>query len=235
MAAFVITPSVVPFRIAQTLCFAMTVAGFTFNAFSENTYLLIDEATRQCAIVDPGCYAPAEQQALREYVADNNLEVVMLLNTHAHIDHVLGNQFVLNTWPGVPFLLHRLDLATLRAVPTYAANYGFPQYQPAEPTGELVAGQPVHIGETELEVRFTPGHAPGHVVFYHAPTATVIGGDVLFQRSIGRTDLPGGDHATLLHSIETELLTLPDATAVYPGHGPATTIGEERRGNPFLN
>lgn len=213
----------------------MTVAGFTFNAFSENTYLLIDEATRQCAVVDPGCYSPAEQQTLREYVAAHDLQVALLLNTHAHIDHVLGNQFVLNTWPGTPFLLHRLDLPTLRAVPTYAANYGFPAYQPAEPTGELVAGQPVRFGQTELAVRFAPGHAPGHVVLYHAPTATVIGGDVLFRGSVGRTDLPGGDHATLLHSIATELLTLPDATVVHPGHGSATTIGEERRSNPFLN
>ncbi|MBD2769600.1 MBL fold metallo-hydrolase [Hymenobacter sp. BT664] len=212
----------------------MTVAGFTFNAFSENTYLLVDGATRQCAIVDPGCYTVAEQQALRRHIEANDLQVALLLNTHAHVDHVLGNQFVLTTWPGTPFLLHRLDLPTLRAVPAYAPSYGFPQYQPAEPTGELVAGQPVRFGTTELEVRFTPGHAPGHVVFYHAPTATVIGGDVLFQRSIGRTDLPGGNYATLLHSIETELMTLPDATTVYPGHGPATTIGEERHGNPFL-
>ncbi|MFD2717992.1 MBL fold metallo-hydrolase [Hymenobacter monticola] len=212
----------------------MTVAGFAFNPFSENTYLLIDYATRQCAIVDAGCYTAAEQQALRSYIETNQLQVSLLLNTHSHIDHVLGAQFVLDTWPGTPFLVHRLDLPTLRAVPTYASNYGFPQYQPAEPTGELVAGQPVRFGETELEVRFTPGHAPGHVVFYHAPTATVIGGDVLFQRSIGRTDLPGGNHAELIHSIKTELFTLPDDTVVYPGHGPATTIGDERRHNPFL-
>ena len=213
----------------------MTVVGFTFNAFSENTYLLIDEATQQCAIVDPGCYDPAEQKALREYIEANGLQVKLLLNTHAHIDHVLGNQFVLNTWPGTPYLLHPLDLPVLHSVPSYAGNYGFPKYQPAEPTGELAAGQPVCFGETELEVRFTPGHAPGHVVFYHPSTATVIGGDVLFRSSIGRTDLPGGDHATLLRSIATELMTLPDATVVHPGHGPATTIGEERRSNPFLN
>lgn len=213
----------------------MTVAGFTFNSFSENTYVLTDEATRQCAIVDPGCYSAAEQQALREYVDHEGLTPVLLLNTHAHIDHVLGNQFVLNTWPGIPFLLHPLDLPTLRAVPTYAGPYGFPKYQPAEPTGELAAGQSIVFGSTALEVRFTPGHAPGHVVFYHSPTATVIGGDVLFRGSIGRTDLPGGNYNALLHSITTELLTLPDNTAVYPGHGPATTIGEERKTNPFLN
>jgi len=212
----------------------MTVVGFTFNAFSENTYLLIDEATKQCAIVDPGCYDRAEQAALRDYIEGHGLQVALLLNTHAHIDHVLGNQFVLDTWPGTPYLLHRLDLPVLYSVPSYAGNYGFPNYQPAEPTGELVAGQPVRFGETELEVRFTPGHAPGHVVFYHQPTGTVIGGDVLFQSSIGRTDLPGGNHATLLHSIATELMTLPDATVVHPGHGPSTTIGQERRTNPFL-
>ena len=210
----------------------MTVSGFTFNPFSENTYLLHD-ATNECVIVDPGCYEPAEQQALRQFIEDKGLKVVLLVNTHAHIDHVLGNQFVLDTYK-VPFLLHEADLPTLRAVPTYAANYGFPQYNPAEPTGTLTAGTPVKFGNTELEVRFAPGHAPGHVVFYHAPTATVIGGDVLFQGSIGRTDLPGGDHATLISSIKTQLLTLPDNTTVYPGHGPATTVGQERRTNPFL-
>ena len=212
----------------------MTIKSFTFNGFAENTYVLADPTTRQCVLIDPGCYTAAEQRELQDYIAAEGLTPVLLLNTHAHIDHVLGNAFVLRTWPEIPFLLHPLDLPTLRAVPSYAGNYGFPQYQPAEPTGELAAGQPVRFGDTELAVRFAPGHAPGHVVFYHEPTATIIGGDVLFQRSIGRTDLPGGDHATLLRSIATELMTLPDDTTVYPGHGPATTIGEERRGNPFL-
>ncbi|GAA4359752.1 MBL fold metallo-hydrolase [Hymenobacter saemangeumensis] len=212
----------------------MKVVCFTFNAFSENTYLLIDEATRQCAIVDPGCYDAQEQQTLRRYVEENQLQVTLLLNTHAHIDHVLGNAFVLQTWPGTPYLLHPLDLPTLNAVPLYAGPYGFAGYQPAEPSGELAAGQTVRFGDTELQVRFTPGHSAGHVVFYHAPSQALIGGDVLFQQSIGRTDLPGGNHATLIRSIETELLTLPDATTVYPGHGPTTTIGAERRSNPFL-
>jgi glyoxylase-like metal-dependent hydrolase (beta-lactamase superfamily II) len=146
---------------------------------------------------------------------------------------VLGNQFILNTYK-VPFLIHEADLATLRAVPTYAASYGFPLYQPAEPTGFLSSDQPVRFGTTELAVRFAPGHAPGHVIFYHEPTKVVIGGDVLFRQSIGRTDLPGGDYATLIDSIRTQLLTLPDDVTVYPGHGPATTIGDERQSNPFL-
>ncbi|WP_426490265.1 MBL fold metallo-hydrolase [Hymenobacter sp. 102] len=210
----------------------MTVSGFTFNAFSENTYLLHD-ATGQCVVVDPGCYEKAEQQALRQFITDQGLQVVLLLNTHCHIDHVFGNQFVLDTYQ-VPFLIHEADLSTLRSVPAYAPSYGFPHYTPAEPTGFLTAGEPVRFGETELEVRFAPGHAPGHVVFYHAPSGVVIGGDVLFRGSIGRTDLPGGDYATLIRSIRTALFTLPDETVVYPGHGPATTVGEERRSNPFL-
>jgi hydroxyacylglutathione hydrolase len=181
----------------------LRIVSFTFNGFAENTYLLIDEATRATAIVDPGMYSRAEQQTLSDYIAQEKLDVQYLLNTHAHIDHVLGNAFVLSTYPGIPFLLHPLDLPTLRAVATYAGPYGFAAYEPAEPTGELAGGQ-------------------------------VAGGDVLFKSSIGRTDLPGGDHNTLIKSIKTELLTLPDATVVYPGHGPSTTIGAERRSNPFL-
>jgi hydroxyacylglutathione hydrolase len=212
----------------------LRIVSFTFNGFAENTYLLIDEATRATAIVDPGAYSQAEQDTLRQYVAEYDLDVQYLLDTHAHIDHVLGNAFVLNTYPGIPFLLHALDLPTLRAVPTYAGPYGFAAYEPAEPTGELVAGQVIKLGESELSVRFAPGHAPGHVVFYDAAGGQLVGGDVLFKSSIGRTDLPGGDHNTLLKSIKEELLTLPDATVVYPGHGPSTTIGAERRSNPFL-
>ncbi|WP_375417883.1 MBL fold metallo-hydrolase [uncultured Hymenobacter sp.] len=212
----------------------MKVVSFTFNTFAENTYLLIDEASGATAIVDPGCYAPAEQQELKNYIETQQLKVELLLNTHAHIDHVLGNSFVLSIYPGIPFLLHPADLPTLRAVPTYAGPYGFAGYQPAEPTGELTAGQRVRLGQAELEVRFTPGHAPGHVVFCHPDSQQLVGGDVLFRGSIGRTDLPGGDHATLLRSIRAELLTLPDETTVYPGHGPATTIGAERQSNPFL-
>ncbi|SNR84768.1 MBL fold metallo-hydrolase [Hymenobacter mucosus] len=210
----------------------MTVSGFTFNAFSENTYLLHD-ASGQCVVVDPGCYERAEQEALQAFVTAQGLQVVLLLNTHCHIDHVLGNKFILDTYQ-VPFLIHEADLSVLRAVPTYASNYGFPHYTPAEPTGFLTPEKPVRFGETELEVRFAPGHAPGHVVFYHAPTRTVIGGDVLFRSSIGRTDLPGGDYDTLIESIKSQLLTLPDDVTVYPGHGPATTIGAERKSNPFL-
>lgn len=210
----------------------MTISGFTFNAFSENTYVLHDE-TLECVIIDPGCYEKKEQAVLTDFIRDNKLKVVQLLNTHCHIDHVFGNQFIIDTYR-VPFLIHQADLATLQAVPVYAPSYGFPLYNPATPTGFLAEGDTVRFGNTDLKVLFTPGHAPGHVVFYHEASQTCLGGDVLFQRSIGRTDLPGGNHQTLLDSIRTKLFTLPDAVTVYPGHGPSTTIGEEKKYNPFL-
>ena len=212
----------------------LRVVPFTFNAFGENTYLLIDEATRATALVDPGMYERAEQEQLRRYVEDNQLAVQYILLTHAHIDHVLGNAFALRTYPGTPLLLHAADWPTLRAVASYAGPYGFAQYEPTEATGELVPGQVIELGESRLEVRFAPGHAPGHVVLYDEAGGQVIGGDVLFKGSIGRTDLPGGNHQQLIQSIDRELLTLPDTTVVYPGHGPATTVGAERRSNPFL-
>jgi len=210
----------------------MTVTGFTFNAFSENTYVLHDE-TGACVIIDPGCYDKKEQTTLRDFISKNNLKVTALLNTHCHIDHVFGNKFVVDTYQ-VPFLIHEADLPTLQAVPVYAPAYGFPLYEPSQPTAYLKAGETVSFGNTQLKVLFTPGHAPGHVIFYNAEAKICMGGDVLFQRSIGRTDLPGGDFNTLIQSIRTQLFTLPDEVKVYPGHGPGTTIGEEKVSNPFL-
>lgn len=210
----------------------MTVTSFTFNAFSENTYVLHDE-TNECVIVDPGCYDKKEKNQLADFISDKKLKVTALLNTHCHIDHVFGNKWVLDTY-GVPFLIHEADLPTLQAVPVYAPSYGFPLYEPAQPTAFLKEGQIFTFGNTQLNILFTPGHAPGHVVFYHESTQVCIGGDVLFKRSIGRTDMPGGDFATLINSIQTQLFTLPPEVSVYPGHGPSTTIGEEIKFNPFL-
>ncbi len=211
----------------------MRVHSFAFNPFAENTYVLTDDATGQCAIVDPGCHTPAEQATLRSFIADSGLTPTALLLTHSHIDHVLGLDFAARTW-GLTAQHHALDHATLRAVPLYADTYGFGGVRLPDATATLAAPGTVTVGSLTLEVRFTPGHAPGHVVFYHAPTAALIGGDVLFQGSVGRTDLPGGDFATLETSIREQLYTLPDATRVYPGHGPSTTIGQEKWSNPFV-
>jgi len=210
----------------------MLVTGFTFNAFSENTYVLHDE-TNECVVIDPGCYDKKEQNILAAFITDKKLKVTALLNTHCHIDHVFGNKFVVDTYQ-VPFLIHAADLPTLQAVPVYAPSYGFPLYEPAQPTAYLKEGEKVTFGNTRLKILFTPGHAPGHVVFYNEEAKVCIGGDVLFKQSIGRTDLPGGDFDTLIQSIRTQLFTLPNEVKVYPGHGPGTSIGEEKISNPFL-
>jgi hydroxyacylglutathione hydrolase len=210
----------------------MKVTCITFNQFQENTYLLHDD-TNECVVIDPGCYEKYEREQLKKYIADNNLKVVRLLNTHCHIDHVLGNKFVANTY-NVELEIHPDDEQTLRSVPVYAPAYGFPMYEEQLPAKFFKEGDTVKFGNTELEVIFAPGHAPGHVVFYNRSEKILIGGDVLFQESIGRTDLPGGDFDTLIQSIRTKLFTLPDDVTVYCGHGPETTIGHEKKYNPFL-
>jgi glyoxylase-like metal-dependent hydrolase (beta-lactamase superfamily II) len=146
---------------------------------------------------------------------------------------VLGNAFVKRTF-GVPLRIHPLDEATLRAVAAYAPVYGFPRYEPAEADGYLEEGETVKFGDTQLKVLFLPGHAPGHIGFYSEPDGLLIGGDVLFRQSIGRTDLPGGNFDTLIRSITEKVFPLGDDVQVYPGHGPVTTVGYERLYNPFL-
>jgi glyoxylase-like metal-dependent hydrolase (beta-lactamase superfamily II) len=183
--------------------------------------------------VDPGCSSAQEREKLKQTVADLGLKVVKLVNTHCHIDHVLGNKFVADTY-NVGLEMHEADLPTLRAIPSYAPNYGFPDYEEVLPTTFLKENDTVSFGNTTLKIFFTPGHAPGHIVLYDENGKNLIAGDVLFQRSIGRTDLPGGDFDTLIKSIKEKLFILPEEVTVYPGHGPSTTIGEEKRENPFL-
>lgn len=208
------------------------IKSFTFNPFQENTYLLYDE-TGEAVIFDPGCYEKYEQQELDAFVAEEELQVKYLVNTHCHIDHVLGNAHVKNTYK-VPLLLHPNEVSTLKAVPVYAPNYGFRKYQEVEADGFLEGGQSLHFGNQTLDILFVPGHSPGHLVFYHKDSGSCIAGDTLFQGSIGRTDLPGGNHQDLLKNIREVMFRLPDATRVYPGHGPSTTIGFEKSNNPFV-
>jgi hydroxyacylglutathione hydrolase len=210
----------------------ISIQTFIFNALQENTYVLSDE-TQQAVIIDAGCYTSSEEKALQQYLTDNHLTVRALLSTHSHIDHVLGNAFVKKTFD-VPLHVHELDAETLRSVPLYAPLYGFPAYQTSEPDGFLTPGSLFAFGNSALQILFVPGHAPGHIAFYHAGQNFIIGGDVLFRGSIGRMDLPGGDMKTLLHSIQTQFFTLPDETVVYPGHFATTTIGEEKKTNPFF-
>lgn len=207
------------------------VHSFVFNPFAENTYVLYDE-TREALIIDPGCFEAAEKQALDDFIVAHRLKVVKLINTHCHIDHVLGNDHV-KTRYGVPLLIHRKEEPLLRAVKSYAPNYGFFTYQDTTPDGWLEEGQQLTWGASRLSVLFLPGHSPGHVALYHVGQPFVVSGDVLFKGSIGRTDLPGGDFDTLLFSIQQKLFQLPDNVVVYCGHGPKTTLGEEKVSNPF--
>jgi glyoxylase-like metal-dependent hydrolase (beta-lactamase superfamily II) len=209
---------------------------FTFNPLAENTYLLWDDAGHpapQAVVIDPGCCNRAEREELTAFIEKTGLTVVGLLNTHGHIDHVLGNAFVARTY-GVDLQLPAADLPTLRAVKSYAALWGFPDYEELLPEILLRAGDVIRFGGAELEVLSVPGHAPGHVAYVNRAENLCVSGDVLFRGSIGRTDLPGGNYAQLMESIRTQLLPLGDATRVFPGHGPETTIGAERRTNPFL-
>ena len=207
------------------------VRSFTFNPFMENTYVVYDDS-QEAVIIDPGCYESHEKQELLDFISANQLKVKYLLNTHGHIDHVLGNAFVKEKL-GLSLWIGEKDLETLKSVEVYAPNYGFQGYQAAEPDHFLKEGDQVTFGSTTFKVLYVPGHAPGHIAFYCEAAGFCIGGDVLFQRSIGRTDLPGGDFDTLIQSIHNKFFTLPDDTVIHSGHGPNTTIGEEKRANPF--
>ena len=210
----------------------LAIKSFIFNPVQENTYVLSDEKDA-CCIIDPGCYFGNERVGLQEYIDQQGLVPGVLLNTHCHLDHVFGNKFVYDTW-GLPLHLHIKEKPVLDAAPAMALGWGMPfeNYR-----GELVyltEGQRVSLGDNELQVLFLPGHSPGHVGFYCEKQGFLIGGDVLFRGSIGRTDLPGGDYGTLIRSIREQLFVLPDEVVVYPGHGEPTTIGYEKRHNPYM-
>ncbi len=209
----------------------MDIQSFVFNPFQENTYVISDD-TMECVIVDPGCYDDAEKKELTDYISSNKLKVKMLLNTHCHIDHVLGNAFVKEKY-NTKLHIHRKEEFVLYAQQVIAPHYGIHNYQEAKPDAYLSEGDHVVFGDQEFTVLFVPGHAPGHIAFYNQKEKVVLGGDVLFLNSIGRTDLPGGDFKTLIDSIHQKLFTLPDEVTVYPGHGPETTIGVEKLTNPY--
>lgn len=208
----------------------MEVKTFTFNPFMENTYVVYDNGTG--VIIDPGCYDPAEEQELVDFIENKGIKIEKILNTHGHIDHVLGNYFA-KTKFNVELWIGEHDLQTLQSVKAYAPSYGFQKYSAAEADHLMKEGDEINVGSGKMKVLFAPGHAPGHIAFYNAKDGFIIGGDVLFQESIGRTDLPGGDFDTLMQSISSQFYTLPDETIVYPGHGGETTIGHEKKFNPF--
>ena len=211
----------------------LKIKTFVFSPIQENTYLLYNEF-KQCIIIDPGCYFPEEKDELKAFITQSALEPQMLLNTHCHLDHVFGNKDIAETY-ALTLQIHEKEKVMLDLAPASGLMYNMPfnNY-----TGDLLFlkdGEKIVLGGDELEIILAPGHSPGHICFYCAKQHFIISGDVLFNRSIGRTDLPGGDHKTLLNSIRTKLFVLPDETVVYSGHGPVTTIGEEKLYNPFLS
>ena len=208
------------------------VQSFVFSPFQENTYVIADDVTRDAVIIDPGCYEQAEKEELARFVVDQKLTVRYLLLTHAHLDHVFGAAFVKRKY-GVQMYLNEKDVPILNDVPTRCQLFGLRGYDPADRDYNLAEGDVIRFGNVELSVVETPGHAPGHVAFINHADRYVIGGDVLFSNSVGRTDLPYGNHNTLLHSIQTKFYTLPDDYVVYAGHMEPTTIGREKQTNPY--
>jgi len=208
------------------------IFSFAFNPFRENTYLLYDE-TNECIIIDPGCYTPIEQAEFSTFIENRNLKPVKVINTHCHIDHILGNKYIFERYNLLP-QMHKIEKEVMLAAEKFAPAFGIRLEKPPEPKDFIDENDLITFGKSSLQILFTPGHSPGSLCFYNSGQKFVIGGDVLFYGSIGRTDLPGGDFDTLISSIREKLFPLGDDVTVYPGHGPETTIGFEKANNPFL-
>lgn len=211
----------------------MNIAIFTFNPFQENTYILYDE-TKECIIFDPGCFENSEKLELDNFISANDLKPVRLLNTHCHIDHVFGNKFVSDRY-GLELEAHQGEIPVLASGPRVCEMYGLPYPEVSPPIAKYIEeGDVISFGQTTLESIFTPGHSPASLSFFCREEKILIAGDVLFREGIGRTDLPGGDYATLIKSIKEKLLPLGDDVKVFSGHGEMTTIGHEKKHNPFF-
>ena len=210
----------------------LQVKQFTFNPFQENTYIVYNDQ-KQAAIVDPGCSTENERKQLVAFIDKNELLPILLLNTHCHIDHVLGNQFVFEKW-GLALHIHANEKFVLDHAPMFGEMYGIAMEAYSGEIEYLKEDSTIHLGGNVLDILFTPGHSPGSVSFYSKNDGFVLSGDALFSGSIGRTDLPGGNYETLINAIKTQLYGLPDDTKVFSGHGGGTSIGYEKRNNPFV-
>ncbi len=210
----------------------ITIKAFEFNDFHVNTFVLYDE-TSDCVIIDPGCITDGEHKELTSFISQNKLHPVKLFNTHAHIDHIVGNKFVATTY-NIGLEVHKGAMSFLHSAKGYAVAFGFDNVEFVDPVGFVEEGDVIKFGNSELKVLYTPGHADGSICFYSEKENFIIVGDVLFRDSIGRTDLPSGDFDMLMKSIKTKLFELPANTVVYPGHGGTTTIEYEKENNPFV-
>jgi hydroxyacylglutathione hydrolase len=211
----------------------LKIKVFTFNPIQENTYVLSDD-TGEAVVIDAGCYHEQEKQILKQYIDNEGLKLKMVVNTHLHFDHQFGNRFLFEEY-GLKPHAHPDDEFLLERVVAGTFVYGFPINEDAQPIGYYIKeGDLLKVGNTTLRCIHVPGHCPGHLAFHDAENKVLFAGDILFRGSIGRTDLEQGNHEQLITGITEKLLTLPPDTIVYPGHGPATTIGEEKQHNPYL-
>ncbi|MFM1931177.1 MAG: hypothetical protein RL226_480 [Bacteroidota bacterium] len=210
----------------------MHLQKFTFNPFSENTFLLWNEDLN-AIIIDPGMSDRAEQQQMEAFIQAHNLTLTSLILTHAHIDHILGNAWVFDRF-GLKPVMHYDALQTLLQGSAVSSMYGIPYDVSPQPSSFLNEGDVITLGASEWRVLLVPGHAPGHIALYNEEEGCVIAGDVLFRGSVGRVDLPGSEPRLLVDSIQRKMYALPDDTVVYCGHGPETTIGFEKANNPFV-
>jgi len=209
----------------------INIKKFTFNPVGVNAYILWDE-TKEAVIIDPACSNRSEESALSRFVEEQGVQVVQLLNTHGHFDHLMGNSFAETKW-GLKCRIHPGDLPMVSQAKQHAMFFGISMANPAEAV-PLVPGEEITFGHSVLMVIHVPGHSPGSVAYHSEADRLLVVGDILFEGSVGRTDLPGGNHALLISGIKQKLLTLDDGVKVFPGHGGDTTIGRERRSNPFL-
>ncbi|MDA9312594.1 MBL fold metallo-hydrolase [Vicingaceae bacterium] len=208
------------------------IKKFTFNPFQENSYVLINDKN-ECIVVDPGCFNANEESELSNYIEVEGLTPIYLINTHFHIDHVLGNSFVAEKY-NLPVTAFNSEIDMLAMAERSAELYGIPYKSSPKPTHFLVEDDTIDFGSSQLKILFVPGHSPDHIVLVCDAEDFMIGGDVLFKGSIGRTDLPGGNHDDLIDNIERKIFTLKDSIRVYSGHGPETTVGIEKNTNPFF-
>ena len=211
---------------------ALNIATFVFNPFQENTYVVWD-STGECVVIDAGNYSAADDRTLTDFIAEKKLKPMLALNTHGHIDHILGVPYLARTY-GVPFALHGDDRFLVDSCVEHGKLYGFEVTAKPEIGRDLKNAKEVRFGDTSLKIIWTPGHTPGHMCFWNPENNILFTGDTLFKESIGRTDLPGGDYRWIMRSILDKLLPLGGDVEFYPGHGPKSTIGHEALYNPFI-
>ena len=211
----------------------ITIKSFEFNYFQENTFLLYDD-TREAVLIDCGCCRKEEEKELTDFILENKLTLKHLLCTHLHVDHVFGNGFIYKTY-GLKPEANKQDVEKLPSPDEQAKLFGLRQHVENVPVEKyIVGGEIIKFGTSELQVLTVPGHSPGSIAFYNKKNGFAIGGDALFAGSIGRTDLWGGNQEVLVAAIHDKLLSLPDETVIYPGHGPETRVIDEKFNNPYL-